>query len=96
MEANQRNLCPDEPAIRGLGVLGSKAAAAVPDLIEIVQDWRSEYHKDENRPPAAIETLGRIGPPARAALPLLREMAQNPLFHDESVVAIRRIVTGRQ
>ena len=54
-------------AVRTLGAFGSNAAPAVNDLIALLPE--------EPRP--TIETLGVIGPPARAALPALRAQLTN-------------------
>lgn len=60
-------------AARALGALGPRAAAAVPDLVGIVNRLRG----DELEPlqQAAIDALGQVGSAARDALPALARAA---------------------
>jgi len=68
-------------AAQGLGKMGAGAAPAVPDLIGALDTHPSRepdlegpprYYKDARS--VAAEALGAIGPPAKAALPKLREV----------------------
>ncbi len=62
-------------AIHVLGQIGSAAAPAVPMLVDrlTVTLANAEYRDRETEVAGIIWTLGRIGPPAMAALPVLRQ-----------------------
>ena len=61
-------------AAASLGEIGSDAGEAVEPLIEVVR-----HEPDLNvLIPVAIEALGRIGPAARPAIPVLASIAKNP------------------
>jgi RNA polymerase sigma factor (sigma-70 family) len=66
------NLPEKACAARGLGLFGPEAAAAVPDLIEALQD------QDKWVRSAAASALGNIGPKARAAVPALIKRLNDP------------------
>ncbi|WP_428642184.1 HEAT repeat domain-containing protein [Roseibium sp.] len=69
-------------AARTLALFGELAVEAVPALIETVQSEHTILSKN------AIDTLGRIGPRAKAALPVLEEMNRKKI----SVFAVRRAI----
>jgi hypothetical protein len=58
-------------AVKGLAAIGSPARAALPDLIEALHENDScvNYY--------AAVALGKLGPDAREALPLLKELRQS-------------------
>jgi len=66
-------------AVRSLGLLGPRAAPAVGKLIQDLEPVTGRQFSGGGRVdgrsffPDIITTLGNIGPPARAALPLLHE-----------------------
>lgn len=75
--------------VGGFMALGSEAGPAVPDLIDTLR------HTHNNRTAErVILCLGCIGPPAREALPYLRELAENPRFRISARVAIQTIENG--
>lgn len=61
-------------AVRALGWFGPAAAAAVPDLIEALDNGQSTVRKE------AIMALGKIGPDAKSAVPALKAIADKPLI----------------
>ena len=60
-------------AAASLGQIGSDAGEAVEPLIELVR-----HEPDLQVILVAIEALGRIGPAARPAIPVLASIAKNP------------------
>lgn len=58
-------------AIKTLARFGTLAVDAVPDLILVLQDENKSLRE------RAVTTLGRIGPPAKAAIPALEAMRDN-------------------
>ncbi len=62
----------NEAAQRAFKVLGAQARSAVPEVLEIARRNISPASRN-----AAIDALGNIGPPARAALPFLLQWATN-------------------
>lgn len=75
----RRNLHHSDPEMRTtaayqIGKLGEAAAAAVPELQELLDDPETMSN--------AIMALGDIGPPAKSALPILRRLAQNWQTYD--------------
>ena len=80
-----------QAAMTALEKIGPQAAAATPDLIVILKG------KGEARDPAwlarAAKVIGRIGPPARAAVPLLTTCLQHPdaRVADEAFGALGRM-----
>jgi HEAT repeat protein len=60
-------------AARAVGFLGAAAAPLVPELIALLRDT------DEVIQLAAIDALGRVGPPALAAAPHLVAVLQSPV-----------------
>jgi HEAT repeat protein len=88
-------------AAQALGKMGAAAAPAVPDLIGALDTNPSRepnlegpprYYKDARS--VAAEALGSIGPPAKAALPRLREVAANDEEHEvreAAAAAIKKI-----
>ncbi len=63
-------------AIQAIGGFGKNATAALPDLIEALKD------NDHQVRWFAAMTLGRIGPPAQAAVPFLVALLQPPAGQD--------------
>src|SRR5262249_24414597 len=74
--------------IEALGAIGPASAPAVPDLIAVLKarDKYALWHEHV----LAADALGKIGPPARAALPLLTSMANNTALHGQT-----RITAGQ-
>jgi HEAT repeat protein len=72
----------------GFQVLGADASNAVPALIEIL-----ESHISDDSETATAWSLGMVGPPARAAVPvLLRQLASgNSRVRDAAIVALTAI-----
>lgn len=73
-------------AAHALGNNGAQAAAAVPQLIKLVQNDRDHYARQE-----AVAALGKIGD--RSALPALTRASQdaNPHIASEALAAIKSI-----
>lgn len=85
---------PEEAKFAAEALGRMKVAAAVPALVErLEQDWRHEGRHDLTW--RLVDALGQIGPPARAALPVLRAMvataAQPHLTRGMELEAIRQI-----
>ena len=60
-------------AVEVLGRMGDDAAAAVPDLVKLLDDPDADVRK------AAARTIGRIGPAAKAAVPaLMQKLFESP------------------
>jgi HEAT repeat protein len=76
-------------AIELLGCMGPDAKAAVPALIEALEDKRMSQRCE------AARSLGRIGPEAKAAIPALKGLLQasDDSLRLESLVALARIDT---
>lgn len=92
-EVVRRNARGGYWAMEALQSLGPDAAAAVPALVAFLKVGRP---RGADAPPfeAAIATLGRIGPAATEALPLLRELAENGAnagVRRDAAAAIERI-----
>jgi HEAT repeat protein len=66
-------------AVHALGDMGPKAEKAVPLLIECVRQGATMKLDDPmNVCLGAMESLRRVGPAAKAALPVLKEIADDP------------------
>jgi hypothetical protein len=63
-----------------LGRIGHNAAEVVPLLIDLVGSDRYYFRRD------AVKALGLFGPKARAALPVLREVAKERSRYMQEVV----------
>lgn len=76
--------------IEFLGKHGSKAGAVTPRLVELYNWWFLNSTKGQT---LIARTLGKIGPGAKEALPLLREAArsENADLRQAAAVAIERI-----
>ncbi len=73
--------------VRAARLLGKhKSAAAVPALIEALNHERLVF--------VACWALGEIGPPARAAIPLLKRLAENRHIGQQAVRALTAIQGG--
>jgi hypothetical protein len=70
----------------GFAALRTNAWSAVPALIEITDENNSLYSRQ-----CAIYSLGLIGPPAKAALPSLLRLAEDPSLQSFSRHALRQI-----
>ncbi len=79
-------------AARGLGALGPRARAAVPQLVACVQAASGTLVFE------VVLALGRIGPDARAAVPVLLEEVghEDRLVRLAAVEALGRIAPGDQ
>jgi HEAT repeat protein len=77
-------------AVQGLGERGSKAAAAVPALVEALKDGDAFVRRD------AARALGQIGPAATPAVDALRSAAQdrNLQVRRAAFEALHKIVPG--
>lgn len=75
-------------AFFGFSILGPKAAPAVPELIEILNEHISEVSES-----GAIEALGSIGPNAKPAVAKLLELAamENGEVRTAAVEALKKI-----
>lgn len=58
-------------AAEALGSIGPEAEAAIPALLESLQDWQAEVRK------AAADALGNIGPTAKEAVPDLTRLLRD-------------------
>lgn len=77
-----------QTAMRALQSLGPKAAPAVPELVAILRTKdRSETNEDDYLRRAAAETLGHIGPAAKAAIPALVESLADPAMEVQAAAA---------
>lgn len=84
----------DEDSTVRLGcarALGQMGPAAVPTLMSLVEDERC----GPNVRGLAIHVLGKIGPAAHEAIPLLLRAGREPLLGLEAEKAVRRIQPGR-
>jgi len=72
---------------QAIGSRGAQAAGAVDALIEACR--RRDEHVHVQR--SLADALGAIGPPARASLPALRELARIPRVRWSAEAAIKRI-----
>jgi hypothetical protein len=83
----------DHEAMRALGKQGSGARPAVPVLLKT---YESRY--DDTTHTLVIETLGKIGPDAKAALPLLNQVlqGQNAELRRAAAQAIEAITHTRR
>ena len=71
-----------------LSELGSRAKPFIPELVLLLESKRETFRTN------AAETLGLIGPDAKAALPTLKEVAaKDPLvqIRSEAAAAIKKI-----
>jgi adenylate cyclase len=68
-----------------LGLLGSRAAVAVPALIDALDNAASAVRKE-----AAI-SLGKIGPTAKAAIPALKAVSEQPIVGRRATNSIQQI-----
>jgi HEAT repeat protein len=73
-------------AAGALGKIGPPAAAAVPALIQVIQD---------DRLAEAAEALGRIGPPATAVPALLSAIQLGGTLGATAAEALRRLESER-
>ena len=69
-------------AVKSLAVFGALSVDAIPDLIAALEDENNTLRRN------AIKTLGRIGPPAIAALPALEALRDKKI----AVYAVRRAI----
>ena len=83
------------PAIRAIGVLGARGAPAVPKLVAILEGKRRSqpilvFLERTNPHLESIRTLGRLGPLARDAIPVLKKIAEQDPKHlsDEGSVEV--------
>lgn len=77
--------------IEALGAFGEQSAAAVPCLIEILDD-RTDGDTQIILKWPTIKTLGRIGPAAREAIPALQRLAkEDPIFDRDALRALSKI-----
>jgi HEAT repeat protein len=74
---------------RIVGEIGPEAAAAVPALVNVIDKIPPVRHVTSGS--EAIDALGAIGPAAKEAIPMLREVEKNPVLGDRASYAIRRI-----
>ena len=72
--------------LRKIGWFGPLAASAVPKLIVLLTDERDELRKE------TINTLAKIGPAARQAVPTLETMKDEPLLGFYVRAALNRIL----
>jgi len=81
-------------AIASLGEMGDLATEAVPNVIEAIT---SETVKDDFIKLHGVRTLGRIGPPAKEAESLLRDLSENgaPSIRVAAALSLWRIVADR-
>ena len=68
--------------------IGPETADQVPDLLAILREG------DENSGRLAVEALGRIGKPARAAVDVLTSMWRNNELREQVSFALQRIAPG--
>lgn len=73
------------PTVRALGWFGTRASDAVDDLIGLLKTDRRSLRRE------AVITLGKIGPAAADALPLLEGMVDEPLIGFHARAAIEKI-----
>jgi HEAT repeat protein len=78
-----------------LGLLGSRAAPAVPRLVELLERTPADRHDPDHRTEAA-RALGRIGPGAKAALPRLRELTAHAGDLGDLAAAVIEVIEGRK
>lgn len=70
-------------AARTIGKLGPSAAAAVPDLVAVLDRLRGA--EQEPLQEAIVEALGQIGAPARGALPALARLGGRSVDIDQAL-----------
>jgi hypothetical protein len=87
--AGKENFMTRVYAIEALGKFGDKAAAAVPVIVEAIED-KSEPGIVAD---AALSALGEIGPAARDAIPAIERYARRADAHDREAAswALRKI-----
>lgn len=84
-------------AAKGLWNVGKKADSVIPVLADLLEDkWAAAFEPGESRRrflQSVIESLGRIGPPAKAAIPALTHKTKdkNRLISESALNAIKEI-----
>ena len=73
-------------AVMALGHLGSAAAPAVPQILDLLQSDNLAIQRE------IVTTLGMIGPEARSAIPLLEQLTEN---QDRQLAERARVALGR-